>query len=176
MIETYTYFTHDNGGRSFKVNVSSDNSVAIYNNYKDVLVLKEQFDEIYIGESPKCQFTEYSAGFGDDFIGNSIAYIKDNVCTFIGSTRVFRFHFEKDEKVQYYVSMVGNNDVPYPYLITNKYIYFTEDQTRMQTKHISDVRSCYKECFYTLYCYNNAFSSLMEKMDNIEVAYQIKWQ
>ena len=165
MIETFTYITHDNGGRPFKVNVSSNNMVAIYNNYEGILVLKDQFDEIYIGDDDDI-----------NFIGNSIAYIKGNVCTFIMTDKVFRIYFEKDEKVLYYVSRVGNSDVPYPYLITNKYIYFTLSQKKMQTKHISNVQSCYKECFYDLYCYNNAFSSLMEKMDIIEVAYQINWQ
>jgi len=175
MNENSTYYTHNNGERSFKIVVFCENGIAIYNNYKNILVLRDRFDEIYIGESPKCQFTEESSGYGDDFLGNSIVYIKDNICTFIGRTMVYRIYFEKEEKVLHYVSMVGNNDVPYPYLITNKYIYFMENRIMIQTKHEADISSCYKECLYTKYCNNNAYSSLTENMNIREVVYHIKW-
>jgi len=59
------------------------------------------------------------------FEGNSILLqISSQTYVFIGC-EIYEFELaEPDEKVKSYHSPVGNSDVPYPYLVTNKNVYF----------------------------------------------------
>ena len=73
---------------------------------------------VFIGFSPKNKMTEFSGGFGPEFLGNSILVHKtdlDYVC--IGSDI---FEFTALDKIWEYVSPVGNSGVPYPFAVDTK--------------------------------------------------------
>ena len=129
-----TYYTHDNGGRPFKINIIG-NTVSIYkfqknlfNNsnvirkYTDKPILTYQVQKYFIGKSPKCKMTLFSGGYGSSFDGNSILlHINDNKYIYIGEKI---YSFTSKSNIVKYVSLVGNSDVPYPYAIdSNNNVY-----------------------------------------------------
>lgn len=111
------YYTHDNGGRPFKVVIDS-NLVKVYDNIKNNKLLSLESLQVFIGESPRTPMTEFSGGYGDDFKGNTILVeINDKEYVFIGDNI---FTFKTNNKIINYTSEVGNNDVPYPYAIDSE--------------------------------------------------------
>lgn len=128
-LKSKRYYIHDNGGRPFLVKISGSD-VSIYRipktsknsdntkeeNYSKLLLQFHQPQKIWIGQD-----------FSRDkfFEGNSILLqINAHTYIYIGS-EIYQFELaEAQEKVKSYTSPVGNSDVPYPYLVTNKNIYF----------------------------------------------------
>lgn len=120
------YFTHDNGGRPFMVDVNTKSkSIEVYQ-YND------DSNEYHGGEEKyytNLMFeTKYKNIFiGEDFIrskakGNSILVNKnDKDYIFIGECV---YCFQPEDKIVKYFSPVGNNNVPYPFAIGEKYVYF----------------------------------------------------
>jgi|SaaInlStandDraft_4_1057021.scaffolds.fasta_scaffold05478_2 hypothetical protein len=127
-----TYYTHNNGGRPYKV-VVGENDVTVYkqdgqtyDNY-DELVCTYHPSKIFIGKSPEIPMTVFSGGHGQEFDGNSILLkINQNEYVFIGE-RIFTF--VPLNEIDQFVSPVGNNDVPYPYAtdIQGRFYLFIED-------------------------------------------------
>lgn len=116
------YYTHNNGGRPYKV-VININNIQIFNNYSDKLLLDfDNPEKVFVGESPKTSMTEYSNGYGDDFIGNSVLVKSDEKTYYFIGHNIFKFTTESE--IVNYVSEVGNNDVPYPYAIDSKGKYY----------------------------------------------------
>lgn len=138
-----TYYTHDNGGRPFKVVIREiselgDKTVEVYKlwNKKEDIVFKGDDEyhnfpcyncymplRVMIGESPKNKMTEYSGGYGPEFSGNSILIHENNDYVWIGE-RIIRFRPEV--RIEEFVSPVGNNDVPYSWArdaLGNTYLF-----------------------------------------------------
>lgn len=116
-----TYFTHDNGGRPFKVEVN-DKHVKVFNT--DGLVYENECDQVFVGKSPLCPMTEYSGGHGPDFDGNTLLLkpeADENVYLFVASVIT---SFVPQAPIVEFVSHVGNNDVPYPYAIDSQGNYY----------------------------------------------------
>lgn len=117
-----TYYTHDNGGRPFKVVFDTKNKqckvfkeLGEPDKYDNVPIKIFTYEKVFIGKSPVNQMTKFSGGYGTKFDGNSILlHIKDRLYVFIGES-IFQFYSDEIKK---FVSPVGNNDVPYPYAIT----------------------------------------------------------
>ena len=125
---------HDNGGRSFRVELRGD----------DVCVWRLSYDEskgnhvlpageqpvwlchrparVFVGRSPRNAFTEFGGGHGPRFYGNSV--LVEYPCedddgfgyAHIGRT-VRRIDVPDGARVEWFMSPVGNNDVPYPYAV-----------------------------------------------------------
>jgi len=119
---TGSFLIHDNGGRPWKVVVSKD-LVEVYtytdkaaNNYDKLVWKCNNPLKVWIGvdeSEPK-------------FLGNSIVVqLTKTKLVSIGSN-IYQFDLiDKNEIITEYSSRVGNSDVPYPFLVTNKYVYFT---------------------------------------------------
>lgn len=113
-----TYYIHDNGGRPFKVDITSY-SVHVHRlnqgkeQYEDFSILTFEPQAVYIGDSPLNEMTKFSGGYGPEFNGNSILlHMGNDIYVFIGNTI---FSFQALALIIKFVSPVGNNDVPYPY-------------------------------------------------------------
>jgi hypothetical protein len=128
------YLIHDNGGRPFRVVIDA-NLVKIYKQidhddkiiYSSEPVLVFEPKKTFIGKSPINEWTKFSGGYGKEFDGNTILLqIDDDEYIYIGSEI---FSFDTKSEIVDYVSIVGNNDVPYPYAVDkNGNIYLiTED-------------------------------------------------
>ena len=74
-------------------------------------LIKEYYnvDTIWVGNG------EYSNVHKEDFLGNTILFVKKNECISIAS-EINSFILRKGEKVINYVSTVGNSGVPYGYI------------------------------------------------------------
>lgn len=127
-----SYFTHDNGGRPFKVEVDTENkNIVIYDEdgyfgddgvyvdqYPCPILKIPSYEKIFIGES-----------HGDFGLGNSILIkIKNNIYIYVGE---YIYSFEIDDEIINYESPIGNSDVPYPYAIGDKYVYLMIEQVKI---------------------------------------------
>ena len=113
-----TYFIHDNRARPFKV-IINNNEVSIYKKINEnlddynKLIKTYKVTKIFIGKDSK----------NKKLNGNSILLqINDNKMVCI-TDLIFEFELAKDDKIIKYFSIVGNNDVPYPVLLGEKYFY-----------------------------------------------------
>lgn len=127
------YYTHDNGGRPYKVVIENDKKVIVYKSigydhgkektlYDKNPIITFDAKKVFIGKSPLNGMTEFSGGHGPEFDGNSILLeLKPNEYVCIGSDI---FSFETKCEIKEYVSPVGNNDVPYPFAIDKQNNYY----------------------------------------------------
>ena len=118
------YFTHDNGGRPFKVCFNGhsfwvftpSNQVDDDDEVHDAVAVKPtKHARAFIGRSPLNAMTEFSGGHGPKFDGNSMMFeLAPNRYMFIGECiRVF----DTRSPIAAFVSHVGNSDVPYPFAV-----------------------------------------------------------
>lgn len=134
-----TYDTHNNGMTPYRVvdNPSAkritvsesndsldsdeendmDNGIYIQKYHKPCLNFK--YEQIWIGNG-----NVYGIKKQDDFsLGNAILVQQDaKTIIFIGHD-IQEISLTDNEFVTEFVSLVGNNDVPYPYFLTNKWCY-----------------------------------------------------
>lgn len=118
------YFTHDNGGKPYKV-VFDGVKISVYVKSDDVSYNKEifsitDFDGFFPGED-----TNFSndSDFREKSKGNSILVRLRELqkYIFIGMNI---FSFETTEKILHYYSPIGNSDVPYPVAVGEKNVFF----------------------------------------------------
>jgi hypothetical protein len=132
------YFIHDNYSKPYLV-IIKDDLAEIYkgtkdNNY-DKLYKKYKFIKKYIGKSSG--LSKACAHKKEDsklFNGNTILLqLTLNKFVYIGS-KIYEFNIK--EKVKKYYSPVGNNDIPYPIILTDKYVYFMLDKQKILLDNI----------------------------------------
>lgn len=135
MTDSQRYYIHDNGSRPFMVVIEGMIASVFrvlpdldyHHNRPECYRVKPEIvvacSEIFIGESPMCAMTIYSGGHGDDFLGNTILLkigdLGDDGITcdkyvWIGNSGIQSF---VSPKIVDFISLVGNNDVPYPYTV-----------------------------------------------------------
>ncbi len=138
------YFTHDNGGRPFLVYYRGGHAAIYKRKHFDgedetyekewaynVLVKEFTYEKVFIGESPLNAMTKFSGGHGKDFKGNSFVFqltpLEGRSARFlyVGDS-VYEWTMKGDVPCHYW-SPVGNNDVPYPFLVGKKNVYMMND-------------------------------------------------
>ena len=145
------YDIHDNGGTPFKVEVEPKKVIVLGNenwgnyddNYDDedsykmkILTIKNPY-QVFIGKSKKNKMTEYSGGYGPDYDGNTILIRPTKSLDYIHIGRRIA-KFKTDSEILYYLSPVGNNDVPYEYAITKDKIYLLSENKIIRTNQIPE--------------------------------------
>lgn len=164
-----TYFIHDNYNRLFLVYVKnkiihiykrpsnkyyiSKNDLSLIDNKNKCfyieLVNTYKCKKIFVGQSPKCDTTLFSKGYGKKFDGNSILlHIDSNKYVYIGDSI---FEFKIDDIINEYYSPVGNNDVPYPIALGSNNIYFIIDKTYVSNEKIRNLDKKNKIDAYSYY-------------------------
>ena len=94
-----------------------------YNFDKPFLSFKPK--HIFIGKSKVCQMTEFSgaADNDSDFEGNTLLQeVEDRKYVYTSGLEVIEFG--TDDKILDYISLMGNNMVPYAIMLGEKYTYF----------------------------------------------------
>lgn len=165
------YLTHFNGSRPFCVYINEnekENEVTVFKKSNEnsktytTFVASFKAKEIFIGESPLNEKTNYSGGYGPYFDGNSILLKMDTYdYVFIGKSI---FSFKTEYEIIKFVSYVGSNLVPYPYAIdtdNNCYFLLGKNSGILKLTDITDDP------------YDNYFSLLnnLSKSENIECVY-----
>jgi hypothetical protein len=141
------YHIHDNGGRPFECVIENKHTINIHRQtdcdqktnkiiYEKNPSLTFHPKKIFVGKSPLNKMTEFSGGHGPKFDGNTILLeMMNNECIFIGN---IIWSFDAKEKIDKYISPVGNNDVPYPYAIDkDKNVYLITENVII--KHRDDI-------------------------------------
>jgi hypothetical protein len=154
------YAIHDNGGRPFQVIISGSRATVMMNmddfEIKDGKYItisnppKEIFSvvakEVFIGK--KSPAGGYDGLKPSQAEGNSILLgLGGNKYRFIGQDIYDFTTFEGDKIVKYY-SDVGNSDVPYPYAVGEKYIYFGIEKVAAPIGFFNLKEDVYKQYYY----------------------------
>lgn len=110
------YYTHDNGGRPFKIEVKNKKAfISMYDTklsktkdfYKPKIEIS--FINIFIGSKGSSVLLQIKSDKKDRY---KYLFIGHNI-----------FSFYTMEKIQKYYSPIGNNDVPYPFVLSKTKIY-----------------------------------------------------
>ena len=110
--EEYRNKHHTTKNGTYKCGYYDDEKI---NEFYNMLVFKTKYKDIFIGEDPA-----WSAAKGNSILVNK----NDKDYIFIGECV---YVFQPEDKIVKYFSPVGNSNVPYPYAIGEKYIYFMID-------------------------------------------------
>ena len=114
-----------------KILVIIDGDVYVYKYEKckfDQPFLSFQPKNIFIGKSKICPMTEFSgANNSHDYDGNTLLLeFEDNEYVYISGLEIFKF--KTDDKIIDYISLIGNNMIPYTFAVGEKYTYFLYDR------------------------------------------------
>jgi translation initiation factor IF-1 len=128
--KTKTYFTHDNGGRPFKVVITGKNLEIFTYTQKKGKTVEEMLTDYYPSKNDYTILIKSYKNLKNIFIpkdGNTIlAHISGNKYLCIAE---FIYEFEtKNEKILKYYSHIGNSDVPYPLAVGENNVYFLIDK------------------------------------------------
>jgi len=146
------YFTHDNGGRPFKV-IITGRKIDIYearypdwdlpDKYQDLIHYEYRRTyqvppkgKIFIGDDPE-NIYKSRPDYLKEWLGNSIlAELSPGRYLFIGES-VFEFRTANGNSgITLFRSPVGNNDVPYPFAMDDEYIYLLIENVRVAKTNI----------------------------------------
>ena len=145
-----TYHIIDNGSIPFIVKVDKDIATILRQEkhgepYAELTTMK--FDKIYIGNDPKNFTKSMGENWDKIYQGNSILLkLNESKYVLIG-WKIYSFQLEEDDQVKKYISPIGPNFVPYPYLIGKKNTYFM-----LEEQYVSnDLLDLNKEAYYQMY-------------------------
>ena len=155
-----TYKIHDNGGRPFEVTVSGKKVTVMMNmdtfeivNGKFVDIKnppKQLFSidvtEVFVGKkSPAGGYDGLSPSKAE---GNSILlHVSGNKYRFIGQD-IYDFSPLNGDKIVKYYSDVGNSDVPYPFAVGEKYIYFMIEKVAVPVEMFDLKKDVYGQYYH----------------------------
>ena len=117
-----------NFGPKYLVVINENTYVSVYKyeKYKfDQPFLSFQAKNIFIGKSRICAMTEFSGAEdkSSGFDGNTLLLeFENNEYVYISGLEIIKF--KTDDKIIDYISLMGNNMVPYAFVIGEKYTYF----------------------------------------------------
>ena len=125
---------HDNGGRPFIVDdTKSEKNAVVYKTKlvddeyeRGAKVLTTSYERIFVGDNLLKDNRSEELGWAK---GNSLLLqISGKRYVHVGDC-VFSFEPVEGDAIVKYYSPVGNNDVPYPYAVGKKNVYFMWDKT-----------------------------------------------
>ena len=138
MTPPHAYLTHDNGGRPFKVLVTARPRQfwvlrGAEHGYDKMVVQPTEYARLFVGKSPRNRMTAFSGAYGREFDGNSVLFqLADGMSSymFVGES-IMTFKAAPGDVIRSYTSPVGNNDVPYPYAVGDKFTYVIREKVRI---------------------------------------------
>lgn len=161
------YSIHDNGGKPFIV-YDLGRSVDIYtqvfdekeDKYKESVFFKNvPYEKIHIGDNPK--------GFGyaePGTKGNSILLEqKGGKFLFIG-WKIQEFRLIKDDQPVRYYSPIGNNDVPYPFLVGKTHTYFMIEEKVVPNEYLDLTKDPYGQLYGHIEAPKGSLKSIAKKL------------
>jgi hypothetical protein len=148
------YVTHDNYSRPFIVYIDQSSKIADifkqhYDSEKDQYKESEhvktvKFKEVWLGSDPK----EFGTWFDlNEIRGNSILLeLANNEYMYIGE-EIYTFKLLPGDSPGHYYSPIGNNDVPYPYLIGKTHTYFLLGKQIVPNEWLDLTREAYGQLY-----------------------------
>lgn len=153
----YRYFTHANGGRPFEVE-DYGNKVIVYKQtyeeeddipfhwIREKKLFEIPYKKIFVGDNDLNYEKYVKKGKGSK--GNSILlkHKEKNKYTYIGSD-IREFKTINGDLIKKYYSPIGNNDVPYPYAIGEKYTYLMIEQVYIPNEKLDFTLDIYGQYY-----------------------------
>lgn len=169
------YYTHDNGDRPFIVKVRGKN-VEIWkrnkkyedttrgfdNDTKGILVAKYTVADVIPGKDVPCARERGEKNCPCRPINGTTILLKlsQNKYVYIGAF-VYEFTLMPGDKFEKYYSLLGNNDVPYPVLKCEKYVYMMLDRVAIPC---GDFVVCnWPDAYYEFYGYVGSVERMRAK-------------
>jgi hypothetical protein len=149
----HRYIIHDNGGRPYSVEDDGSKAIVSYRHYDfdrgDYLppeeLFQQPYEKLFVGDKPAWQVPE---NWDEGFEGNTILLkLEGGTYMYIGET-IYTFKTLDGDVIHTYFSEVGNNDVPYPFAIGEKYVYFLMDYHEAVPKDYFDLKKDVYEQYY----------------------------
>ena len=151
--KTTRYEIHDNGGRPFIVE-DDGSKVTVYAQQYDFdterylapeTLFQKEYDTIFVGDKPSWQDP---VNWKPNFKGNTILLkCKDKSYMYIGES-IYTFKPLDGDVIHTYYSEVGNNDVPYPFAVGDKYVYLLMEYHEAVTKDYFDLtKNVYRQYY-----------------------------
>lgn len=147
------YEIHDNGGRPFIVE-DDGSKVSVFSQQYDFdteqylapeKLFQQSYKTIFVGDKPSWQHPD---NWDTDFKGNSILLkVKGGSYMYIGAS-IYTFKALDGDVIHTYFSEVGNSDVPYPFAIGEKYVYFLMEYHEAVPKDYFDLSKNVYEQYY----------------------------
>ncbi len=146
-----TYMIHDNRSNPYSVNINGNKVVVFRNQYNedtqkyvmDKKVLELVADKIFIGDDP----LHASMNWAPNYKGNSILVKSGNKYIYIGDKI---FSFEPKEEITAYYSPVGNNDVPYPYAVSDNHTYLILENIILDNMALDLAKDAYEQYYESM--------------------------
>ena len=122
MIELYIMQYNDQS--RYLVVMKQNIYVSVYKYEKYKFDQPFQAKNIFIGDSNVCPTTEFSGALNNpNFDGNTILLeCEDSKYIYISGLDVFKFR--TDDKILDYITLMGNNMIPYTFVVGDRYTYF----------------------------------------------------
>ena len=139
-------------GKSYKIHNNGYVPFTVVDNKKEkcATILKTT-DGVKVKEVKYINFWPSSASseaFGDWEPGNSVLIQKDKQ-TYVAVIRqsIVEFQLEKDDAVVEYMSPIGNNDVPYPYIIGQSHVYLLTESVIVPKDSLDLTKDVYEQYY-----------------------------
>ena len=113
-----TYNIHWNGGVPHIVFDLDDNQVRVYDTDSQTSKIFA-YDNLYLGKDHFHVEDEEN-----DEEGHTCLIHKGDHYIFVGGEKLVLFSLKENDTFLYFCSYIGNNDVPYAYVIGKEYVYF----------------------------------------------------
>jgi hypothetical protein len=136
----------DNGAVTFLVEVLKTRINIYKNKYDketgelvfDKKIYSTPYKKVFIGNDPRARWPP----------GNSVL-INVSKNKYI-SCGMDIYEFETDEDIEAYYSPIGNSAVPYPYAISNNYVYFTLEKQLVNKAALDMSKDLYQQFYRTV--------------------------
>jgi hypothetical protein len=146
-----TFEIHDNGGIPFLVDVYTRH-LEVYlkeGHFRPQKIWSTAFEKVFVGDN---YFGVPRYGARDRYPGNTVlVQVKPKKYVFIGNKGIYEFEARKGDQIVAYASPVGNNDVPYPYAIGERYVYYLLNQATLPIDILEQPHLGYDELYEKYY-------------------------
>lgn len=154
-----TYQIHSNGGRPYTVEVTP-HLITVYENIFDEdgedenekwkqgdVIVSFKYLSVFIGDN---DLEDHNYAPKGEAVGNTILVRRyGGRYTYIGD-EIYTFSLQQGDRIVSYYSPVGNSDVPYPYAIGQKNVYFMmEEKKSVPIEHFDVTRDGYSQYYET---------------------------
>ena len=137
------YDAVDNGRHPYRVYIDGS-TVSIYKDPSyDILIKKISVKKVYLGKGKSSA------------VGNSILlHVSGKKYIYIGHEI---YEFQLEDTVDFYFSLIGNSDVPYPVLLGTEYVYFMLDHCYVPRSAFSPsmTKSDWEDAYQRFYGWTN---------------------
>lgn len=175
----HIYEIIDNGGTPFLV-FDYDGSVDVYNQVYNPesnqyelqgKIMNSKYNKIFVGDN-ELNAPDYDLKKGTGRGNTILLHVDKNKYIYIGDG-IRSFSTKEGDIIQKYYSPVGNNAVPYPYALGNKYVYLLLDDTYIPIEMFDTSKDVYTQ-YYGFHLDKKEHDLYVEKFKDKTKHYPVK--